>query len=132
MSPTTAPSVEYVAAQALEQTLEYAKNAADFAQDQLPLLAQDILLAGIISNSVEIGIFLVATVILGFGIRFCIKKMKKCEDEFEQTPWFIGCALGSVGIVVCVIQAVMAISNLLLAIYAPRLYIVQEVGKILN
>lgn len=119
--------------QALGALLQYAQQAVEFSKEQAPLLAQEIVRWGVVSNAVEIAL---SGALIFCAFRYCKRlcdAARAAEDfSFREASSSIlavvlACA-GGVSFFVAV-DAVLAMTK---AIFAPRLYLIEYLGRVLS
>ncbi len=120
--------------QAGQKVLDWAEATENFTIEQAPLLAQEIVRYGILNNSLQLAFFLVIPpVAIYLSYRFGTSKDAWKEDP---TPKGTACIVfGSIGFIFTAIGLVVCsknvVPNLCKALVAPRLYIIEQVSKLL-
>ncbi len=120
------PELENVSAETLQQVLEWARGAVDFAQDQAPLLAQEILTWGAVEGwfAATVGCLTLSMSILFLllGVRWWLTK-DECSPAFIIS--FVASLMGG-------IPAIWGIGTLIKIHHCPRLYLIEELSRMLG
>ena len=124
---------EELVTQAGEKVLEYLEATEGFAAEQAPLLAQEIVRYGILNNSLQIAFFVVTVpVLLYMAYRFGTGKDVWQHDMTVKAVLCI--AFGATGFITLAVGLGVcssdAIPNLCKALVAPRLYIIEQIGRL--
>jgi len=122
---------------ALSGLINTVEKGANFVAEQTPILAQEIILFGIISNAIRVIMGIILLIVAGICIRkifYYINKSKE-ENDTQYDNYFPHLLVyGVIGVFSLLIGAVNAFSNimqLIKASFAPRLYLLEVVQKLL-
>lgn len=121
-----------VSAEALTEVLGWVKEAKEFATEQAPLLAQEIVTYGILANAVSVCL---GAVVLTTGSVLVLRLLKhgKQWEGNDKEGTIIGHVFGGIGCVV--IGSTITFGSLfpmLQAIVAPRLYVIKYLSELLK
>lgn len=111
-----------------EQLLEWLKDGSVFVKDQAPLICQEIVRFGQAQYALfcALGVFL--TLISIAMLLFAHKKLKRpWPDDFVLTSIF-----SIIGIIGGIVVITCNLYYLLMTIYAPRLYLIQELKEFIK
>ena len=107
------------------ELLSYLKTAADFAAEQAPLVLQEILNWGIASNLlwIIIGILFIALIVIGN-----VKLTRKYPND-DFAPLYVISGLGGFFILIGVLMSMFDVVQI---IVAPRVYLIEYVGRLVG
>lgn len=113
--------LQNVTAETLEILKQYLQGVGNLAQEQAPLLCQEIVEYGTIIHG--LGVFGgVAMFVVGLILMIgCIKRVESNE------VWGVGIGAGAIGMVLGGMMFVINISQFLMAVFAPRLYVLEYI-----
>ncbi|KKN72108.1 hypothetical protein LCGC14_0413940 [marine sediment metagenome] len=117
-----------------QKVLDWAEATESFTVEQAPLLAQEIVRYGILNNLLQLAFFLIVpSIMISLSYRFGTSK-----DVWQTDPTpkgiaciisgVFGCFFSVIGLVVCSKDAV---PNLCKALVAPRLYIIEQISRLM-
>lgn len=144
MSEPTAPTTDDLLNQAGQEILSWLQSTGDLVAEQAPLLADEIVLRGMILNGTDAAMaamwFIAGVVSVRYAI-FWGKKAQKIVDEGggqfgrnEETPYAIGSVVSGIGgSLAILVSSVAFLDNIrwVLAIYAaPRVYILEKLASL--
>jgi len=117
----------------LDKVQEYIEATEEFVAEQAPLVAQEIILAGRITHC---WFLFLAIIAIGIGIwiaRICVKENNKIpEDRHNDGAWIAGSIVSIVAALgVCAVFSATMVPQIVNVWFAPRLYLIQEIGKLL-
>ena len=119
-----------VSTEALRQLVEWMKQTGEFVKEQSPLLAQEIINVGYLSYGFTLLVMTVLFVAFVYTTRYCWSK-SDLHDE-DTVGWQIGFALSLMGIAGFLAGVCFNIYGLISLFIAPRLYILEQVAKIIK
>mgnify|MGYP005867074455 CR=1 FL=1 len=124
-------STEDVIKKGLGEVLNYLQQGVDFAQEQMPLVVQEII-NWEITNSAFGGVLCLvsAFVLLYFSIKKLRIELAKGRSQDEETVCMasIGCVIGGF----FTIGVIVFISQLIKALVAPRLVIIEKLSEMVS
>ena len=120
--------------------LGWLQAAVDTLVEQAPLLAEAIVLRGLITNYVDIGVcaavlvtILVVSQWLGRKLmqkyNECVEKNPGGYNELDLGAWAVR-TVGGIGALITFFVGVSQVHDLILIYAAPRLYVIQQVAKL--
>ncbi len=126
MTDITCSSLETISTQALEQMKEWVKSAEAFTVEQVPLLVREMIEFGTVmyASGVALGVFFLLTCA---GLMFAAYRLDK-KYKMAAGCIIFGAMVGIAGFIVTAFNLV----DLYKVIFAPRLYILQELGKVIG
>ena len=107
----------------LQELLDWTREGADFASEQLPLLVEDIIQWGMVAHFVWAAVFFIPVI--------CMSALVRCAWRFAHTKdadFTDGATAVSFSIIGLVLSGVLFMYNLLAglkAFIAPRLYLIE-------
>lgn len=121
----------------LTDLLEMAKTGANFIIGELPAFASEIIKWGIASN-------VISFILCWFAFLACVlimresHKIVKTHDEMDYAEypawwvWVFSCAgVALSGLIAFIVTCVSAF-EIFKAIFAPRLYLIEQIGKLIS
>lgn len=111
----------------LGSILNGVKQAGDFALVQLPDIAQQYVVYGRAKYTTLFLFFLIVIAGLAWGIRWAFKDKDTCDDVVAGV-----CIFGGLGIIGCSIGAVVTASEALLVWLAPKVWLIQELARLMK
>lgn len=135
-------TVQAVAAETLpgvkefaQQLLDWARSGADIAKEQVPALAQEIVRWGVASEAFHTAL----AVLTLLGALVLVRRVWLHASAWVETDTFpsvAAFALHICGVVVCTVSGLVSLFQhapvLLMAMYAPRLYIIQYLAALVK
>ena len=125
-----------ISAEALRQTMEWVKQAKDFAVEQAPLLAREVVRYGIVANGAAV---IAGVLLLIFGVLAWRTTGKNWEKWAPKEKWddptpkqVFGLTFTVVGICSGIPMIMACGFPLLKAIYAPRVYLLDKLTALLK
>lgn len=113
----------------IDQLLNYIKDAVEFGKDQMPDVARQIVFFGIISSAMWILLLASLLAIAWFRVRpWLIERFERDDDDFTALLTSIFTVFGSV---VATVLIVVSIQFLLMAIFAPKIYIIKSLSRLM-
>ena len=120
--------IKELATKSLSKALEYIESAGDFVVEQAPLLVQEILAYGLVSNIVFATIYGAATAILCYtSYRLSKMALAKKVEELVVLVVLVGGA-ASITTIICFFDCIL---HILKIIFAPRLYLLEALKSLL-
>lgn len=117
--------VQQQLAGAIGEITELIKGAKEFTMSQAPALAHEIVAWGIWSNAVEVAAWCIAMVVVG---HLCAKLRASNDDDAKA----MGVVLHGVVTILGITFIGFAANNLIKALVAPRLYIINYLGELMK
>lgn len=118
------PELQQQLAEYLKKLMETTQSAANFAADQLPLVVQEKILYGRVTETLQFVVF-IAIAAVSFRMMRWTMKRERYDDEL-----FI-CAYAASGIVFSIL-ALVETSYLAQVWFAPRLYILEWAAHLMK
>ena len=120
-----------VSAEALTEVMGWVKEAKEFATEQAPLLAQEIVTYGRVSSGLGflLGLGLIATCVVCCS-RLVKHRAKWNEDVDVRLPIYAGVAIAS-GII-SIPAIIESAFPLMQSMFAPRLYVIEKLSGLLK
>lgn len=114
--------------QILQFLLESAQAAQNFSQEQIPLVAQEIVAYGraVETGSAVASIF--ALSVIGYAFKKTFQWIKK-EDAWDASPLL---ALFSIPAIPSILWTFESFDGALMAWFAPRLYLIEYVSNLIK
>ncbi len=112
----------------LSKALEYIETTEAFVIEQAPLLVQEILTYGLAASCLSAAILLALASGFGYGTYRAVKAAIK--DEADEAAFILGLLGGGISIG-CTIGLVSEAFTIAKIIFAPRLYLLQELKALL-
>jgi hypothetical protein len=112
----------------LDKVQHYIDSAEGFVLEQAPLVAQEIVLIGRTQAAVTVACFVFAS--LAFAGMFVYSR-KQCRDCGDMSDWPIASFIIGLGTVASCGMTMLTLNIAILPFLAPRLYLLQEVSKLL-
>ncbi len=114
----------------LRQTAEQGK---EFVVEQAPLVAQEIVTCRIVESGVAVCTLVAGAIAVGILATVIYRKARVCEDDEMRSLLLAGTMVVGPIIAIGMLGAACERSAVLLkAIYAPRVVVLEEVGKLLK
>lgn len=143
MTPTTAltDQTAQVAQQIQEpvkamaqQMLQWAQSAGQFAQEQAPLIAQEIVAREIAADVIRIGFFLAVIVAAVYAAKVMLYYASTHQmGSYQESDWTVGAwIIGGVGLTVGTVGVLYNVFLLLSAYFAPRLLVIEYLSDLLK
>lgn len=125
--------------EASDTIIKYLNMTTEFVSEQAPLLAQEIIRYGIVSNA----LFLLSTIIGILVFSILSYRFNMHKDAWPKTAY--GHDIGPqgiigliTGVITCIFILIFLIDgighmlpDLIKAIFTPRLYLLEEIGKLI-
>jgi len=124
-----------VSAEAIQQTMEWVNQAKDFAVEQAPLLAREIVVYGIVWHGLGIVFSITALIVAAYLLRLALKRGDVwIEEANDYPPGRLIAALVAMALCGLVAIGLFAdhVAPFITVLCAPRLYIIQELGRIVK
>jgi len=124
-----------VSAEAIQQAMEWVKQAKDFAVEQAPLLAREIVIAGIARNTAQFLMSIVIIIVIVFCSYKFVANYKKIDDATDGLAALSALVLligGSMALLGLSMFAFDCIAGLCTAIFAPRLYVIEQLAQLVK
>ena len=106
------------------ELLEYVKQGVEFGKDQAPILVEEILQYGWISNWVYLSLGCLLLLCIAVGLMILVKSE---EDCIQAT----GLGMMIVGLIVGIPITISSVIDLVQIHFAPRLYVMKELTGML-
>jgi hypothetical protein len=114
------------------ELLKWVQAGGEFVKEQTPLLCQEIIKIGQINSIFDIVLGSICIIAFIFILK---KSAKVFKEDDEETPRSIGCIISCVvfgiGSIVSVVIIIISVYTLLMTIFAPRLYLLQQIKELL-
>lgn len=121
--------------QGMEKALAYIEATESFVAEQAPLLVQEVLRYGLVSESIPATILAVLVVGFGTGSWFSFKELRKdhskyLKDHDKDLFGFFGVitAAISLGCFICLYRMAFTLAKI---IFAPRLYLIETLSALI-
>lgn len=125
--------------QSLSAILAYVEQGAAFAAEQAPLVVQEIIAWGIYGNAISLVLYATLMVVCGryaiHGIGYAVKDAKKSyseQSEGLQVFYAITGGISTLGVPIFGVLAIESAFHLAKVLVAPRLYVIQYLGSVIN
>jgi len=117
--------------ESLDKIQQWVESTEEFVIEQAPLVAQEILRMGRIQSVYEVVAWALVAVVSFFVCRKCIRSVTADPDSDAAPFYGVGAVL--IGLVsgAASFAVLCSIQSALTPWFAPRLYILQEIGKLL-
>lgn len=124
----------------LVELLEMIKGGVDFATGQLPLIAEEIVKWGVIKNIITCVGLVLASCILLFITKELGKRAKNARKQTcawdDRTPEeYTHVSFVALTVICCIISffvILFSLTNIFMALCTPRLYLIQELTKMVS
>ena len=126
------PDIETVTTEALTKVMDWAEAAEGFAVDQAPLLAQEIIRLGIVECVLGLSIYVTLVITTALFALYSWKRSNGAQTSFKSENWSILMGLSIVASGGFAITAMAYVGWLLKPLLAPRLYLLQELAKLMS
>lgn len=117
-----------------KKLIEATEKTVDFGSDQIPILIQEILNWGVVSNSLDclMALFFIIIGIYGIKKTYPVYKQLEVENELDSIPFAFGLmGLGAVS-VIGVFSLFCNFSLVLKVLFAPRLYLLEYLSTLIK
>ena len=113
--------------QGLAKALSYIEATEHFVIEQAPLLVQEVLAYGLVSNVMAALIYSVMGVAIGYGVYKGCKVAN--EDQCDEAAFMIGILGGGtvIGLAIALVQDAFVIAKI---VFAPRLYLLETLSDL--
>ena len=116
----------------LDEIEKAVKTGGEFAAEQAPLLVQEFLAWTFWEATLAMIAWLLAAALLGLMCRKFCKWGRAAVSYLDQNPLFLGCVLSGLFGLVMLIPAAINAHKMVKVSVAPRVVLVEEVGRILG
>jgi hypothetical protein len=121
----------------LVELLDGVKKAGAFVSEQLPIVLKEYILWGIVSNTIWAVVMLAGCYVMYRGFKMFFDKKWYLESpdrngHREVSPGIMLMVFPAFGFVFLAIEAVSRTLTALKAIFAPRVYLIDELGKLIH
>ena len=118
-----------VIAEFVKTLLDGVKEAGAFVKDQLPLVLQEYITWGIVSNAMSAAFCIIASIVL---IKLLKVGYKNSDIDDGNPGWFFLMSFSGIGVIVFVGLSAEYVIECAKAIFAPRVYLIDQLGSLLG
>jgi hypothetical protein len=112
----------------MDKIQQYIDSTEEFVLEQAPLVAQEIVTLGQMQGALTVVCFVIATLLMSTLCMYCIFKNK---DSGPLSDWELPMVFSGIATAGAALGVMVSFSCALVPFFAPRLYLLREVSKLL-